>query len=168
MKALFSQDAVDHLIQIRQSLGGAGYSGWSNLPRFIEESSPFVTFEGDNTVMLQQSFNFITKLLNYHKKGKDITKIDFVFAYLTKFEETLSKKCQAQSFDDFVNMKAVDECLQVNLSFKISRVVKAMEQSKATKKDQINSLFALEIVSAAHDHMRYVGYQLFMAKLNSG
>ena len=53
MKALFSQDAFDHNIQIRQALGGAGYSAWSNIPRFIEDCSPFVTFEGDNTVMLQ-------------------------------------------------------------------------------------------------------------------
>jgi hypothetical protein len=87
---------------------------------------------------------------------------------LTKIEETLKKKCHAKSVDDFINIDVVDECLQVSLSMKISRVAKAMEESKASNKDKINSLFALDIVSAAHDHMRYVGYQLFVAKLNSG
>ena len=80
-------------MQIRQSVGGAGYSAWSMLPRVIEDCSPYVTFEGDNTVMLQQSFNLIIKLLKMHKKGQDITKTDFVFAYLTKIDETLRKKC---------------------------------------------------------------------------
>ena len=168
MKAIFTQDQVDHLQQMRQAGGGAGYSAWSNIPRVIEDSSPYVTFEGDNTVMLQQSFNLIIKLLKKQKKGQDITKIDFVFTYLTKIDETLRKKCKAQTVDDFININAVDECLQVSLSMKISRVAKAMEESKATKKDQVNSLFAIEIASAAQDHMRYVGYQLFVAKLNSG
>ena len=52
MKALFTQDTFDHNIQMRQAIGGAGYSAWSNLPRAIEDFSPYVTFEGDNTVML--------------------------------------------------------------------------------------------------------------------
>lgn len=36
---------------IRQSLGGAGYTAWSGLPALIEDYSPTVTYEGDNTVM---------------------------------------------------------------------------------------------------------------------
>jgi acyl-CoA oxidase len=39
------------MIQVRQALGGAGYTAWSGLPRLIEDYSPQVTFEGDNTVM---------------------------------------------------------------------------------------------------------------------
>jgi len=42
---------MDSLILIRQSLGGAGYTAWSGIPTLIEEYSPQVTFEGDNTVM---------------------------------------------------------------------------------------------------------------------
>jgi len=61
MKSLFTQDAFDGILQIRQSLGGAGYSAWSGIPRIIEDCSPFVTFEGDNTVMAQQAFNFLYK-----------------------------------------------------------------------------------------------------------
>jgi len=41
------------MILIRQSLGGAGYSAWSGIPYLIEDYSPEVTFEGDNTVMAQ-------------------------------------------------------------------------------------------------------------------
>jgi hypothetical protein len=53
MKSLFTQECYDNLIAIRQSLGGAGYSAWSGIPSMIENYSPSVTFEGDNTVMAQ-------------------------------------------------------------------------------------------------------------------
>ena len=43
-----------------------------------------------------------------------------------------------------------------------------MHGSTASKKDKINSLFALEIVDVSEDHMRYVTFQLFKAKLNYG
>jgi len=52
-KALYTQDANDSLFVIRQSIGGAGYSAWSGIPRSIEDYSAQVTFEGDNTVMAQ-------------------------------------------------------------------------------------------------------------------
>jgi acyl-CoA oxidase len=53
MKSVYTQEAVDNLIIVRQSLGGAGFSAWSGIPRLIEDYSPNVTFEGDNTVMAQ-------------------------------------------------------------------------------------------------------------------
>jgi len=53
MKGVFTQDGFDGCVQIRQALGGAGYSAWSGLPRLVEDYSPMVTFEGDNTVMCQ-------------------------------------------------------------------------------------------------------------------
>ena len=51
MKSVYTQNVYDSLLQIRQSIGGAGYSAWSGIPRMIEDYSPQVTFEGDNTVM---------------------------------------------------------------------------------------------------------------------
>lgn len=51
MKSVYTQSAMDGLVSIRQSLGGAGYSAWSGIPRLIEDYSPNPTFEGDNTVM---------------------------------------------------------------------------------------------------------------------
>ena len=60
-KSVFSQDCYSSLYTIRQSLGGAGFSAWSGIPFLIEDYSPEVTFEGDNTVMAQQCFNFLGK-----------------------------------------------------------------------------------------------------------
>jgi hypothetical protein len=35
MKACYSQDTLDGMIMIRQSIGGAGYSVWSGIPNLI-------------------------------------------------------------------------------------------------------------------------------------
>jgi len=51
MKSIYTQDSMDGLLVVRQSVGGAGYSAWSGLPYLIDDWSPSVTFEGDNTVM---------------------------------------------------------------------------------------------------------------------
>jgi len=51
MKAVFTQECFDSALKIRESIGGAGYSGWSGIPNLIDDYSPNVTFEGDNTVM---------------------------------------------------------------------------------------------------------------------
>lgn len=61
MKSVYSQEALDASILVRQSLGGAGFSAWSGIPYMIEQFSPNVTLEGDNTVMAQQCFNFLIK-----------------------------------------------------------------------------------------------------------
>ena len=51
MKSNFTQITNDALQLVRQSIGGAGYSAWSHMPYLIEDFSPAVTYEGDNTVM---------------------------------------------------------------------------------------------------------------------
>ena len=75
-KSVFTQDCNDALYTIRQSLGGAGYTAWSGLPSLIDDYSPEVTFEGDNTVMAQQSFNYLKKLI---LKSKNTTVNGFGF-----------------------------------------------------------------------------------------
>jgi hypothetical protein len=47
MKAIYSTEMVENLDKIRICLGGAGFSGWSGIPRFIEDNAPHPTHEGD-------------------------------------------------------------------------------------------------------------------------
>ena len=63
LKSLFSQTTYDGIELIRINCGGAGYSAWSNLPALYDKYSPVPVYEGDNTVMAQQSFNYLIKLV---------------------------------------------------------------------------------------------------------
>jgi acyl-CoA oxidase len=106
MKSEFTQNTYDYLLLIRQSLGGGGYTAWSALPRLIEDFSPQVTFEGDNTVMAQQSAMYIFKAAKRAYKGKGVA--DEPLEYL-EFISVLSKrKCQAKTPEDFLTLKVVN------------------------------------------------------------
>lgn len=50
-KSVFTEQCLNGLLVIRQSLGGAGFTAWSGLPQIILDCSPATTYEGDNTVM---------------------------------------------------------------------------------------------------------------------
>jgi acyl-CoA oxidase len=124
MKSVFTQDCYDMLLQIRQCIGGAGYSAWSGIPRLIEDFSPQVTYEGDNTVMGQQSSNFLFKQARKAIRGKDRTKFDGVFGYLSEMETLVQLKCTAKQPGDFICLDKVEECLKVNVSYKVLNILK--------------------------------------------
>lgn len=73
-KALCTQRTMDGLMVARQSIGGAGYTAWSGLPTIITDFSSSVTYEGDNTVMAQQSFRYLQKLYKKARKNKEVGK----------------------------------------------------------------------------------------------
>jgi len=104
LKSVHTQDTADSLYVIRQSLGGAGFTAWSGIPRIIEDYAPQVTYEGDNTVMAQQSANFLFKELKKAKQGKSRTKHDQVFDYLSHIDELKAKKCPASKADHFLSL----------------------------------------------------------------
>lgn len=70
LKSLYSGMTYENIETIRVNCGGAGYSVWSFLPQLFMNYSPVPIYEGDNTVMAQQSFSFIQKQLKRIAKNK--------------------------------------------------------------------------------------------------
>ena len=60
-----------------------------------------------------------------------------------------------------MNLSQIDEALKVNVAVQLASILKKMEQTKASKKDFVNSLYALDIVKVSQDHIRYVTFTLF-------
>ena len=125
MKSVFTQECWDSLILIRQSLGGAGYSAWSGIPHLIENYSPSTTFEGDNTVMAQQSYNFLIKLASRVIKKKE--KATGVFSYLNQLDELVTLKSKASDYQHFLDIENVELALKVNLAVNLKHVMKMRE-----------------------------------------
>lgn len=145
MKASYTQSAHDDLLTIRQSLGGAGYSAWSSLPRLIEDYSPNVTFEGDNTVMAQQSCKYLLKM------QKQITEnpggsYDPCFNYIKEANTVTKKKCRAKSVNDFLDLDVIEEALKVRVLVKLNYIVKKRDESTLSKNEFMNSEYAQDIV----------------------
>lgn len=100
--------------------------------------------------MLQQSFNFLLKQFKRAQAGKDV-----VFPYLKEIDANLSKKLEVRAgVNPFENIDIVEEAMKVQVSYGLKKLMVKMEKSEASKKDQINSLYALDIVKVATDHMR--------------
>ena len=59
LKSLYSTMAYDGIELVRVNCGGAGYSSWSYLPQLYSDYSPVPVYEGDNTVMAQQTVGYI-------------------------------------------------------------------------------------------------------------
>ena len=72
-KSIVTDRTCTGIESCRKNCGGAGYSSFSGLPTILGAISPFPTFEGDNTVMLLQSSNFLSKIVNkVISKGKTL------------------------------------------------------------------------------------------------
>lgn len=126
-KALYTQRAMDGLLLIRQSIGGAGYSAWSGIPYLISDFSSAVTYEGDNTVMAQQSFRYLQKL---YKKARMNKRVEGIYEYLHNIDHLLSMKCRASSSEDFCAIEQVDEALQACAAATVQATMDAVLMSK--------------------------------------
>lgn len=80
----------------------------------IDNYSPQVTFEGDNTVMLIQSTRYLKKLYQKVRTGTVITSP--LFAYLNNIDTNLQKVCSAKTPEDLCSASLILEALEVNAS----------------------------------------------------
>ena len=86
-KAVFSRIAYDGIDNCRQACGGAGFSAHSALPSIQVDFAPNTTYEGDNTVMLQQAARFIMKTWKKIHQGKD--KPTGLLGYMAHIDELI-------------------------------------------------------------------------------
>lgn len=109
--------------------------------------------------MAQQSSNYLFKLAEkVFYKGH---KADGVFDYINEVDALLTEKCSAVDYTHFLDVKNVEKALKVNLAYKLKNLMQLRKESKASKKDFTNSLYALEIVKLSQSHIRYIAFQFF-------
>lgn len=165
MKSIYSQTAMDNIYTIRQSLGGAGYSGWSGIPRILSDYTPQVTFEGDNTVMVQQSCNYLLKVVKQIRENKG-GNFDPVFSYIKDSQTVIHKRCKASKPEDFLDLDLIEEALKVNISVKLNTVERERKVSKLSKKQFIQE-YALDTVALGTEHIKFITFLLFKQRVNS-
>jgi len=95
----------------------------------IDNYSPQVTFEGDNTVMLIQSTRYLKKL--YKKAMKGTTISSPLFGYLNHVDSNLQKVCSAKTPEDLCSPSLILEALEVNACHHIKSTFTQIEKSKA-------------------------------------
>ena len=117
LKSIYSQMVYESIDIIRTNCGGAGYSAWSGLTQQFYDYSPVPTYEGDNTVMTQQTISYLEKKLKKIEKG--IPTVGFL-SYLNRLDSILKLKSSANTVDDFVNIQHLDDALAVRAAYMVS------------------------------------------------
>ena len=150
--------AMDNLLVIRQACGGAGYLAWSSLPYLIDDMSATVTYEGDNTVMAQQSARFLQKLYKRAKKGKNLPSL---YNYISDIDKNSTLKCTATAAADFTTPKMVEEALRAISSIQITTTMQKISAATGGKLTIANN-HALDVVQMTQTHIRYITYLLMV------
>ena len=86
---------------------------WSGIPSIIDFFGPTITYEGDNSVMAQQSFRYLKKMFKKVQEAPN-EKADFnIFNYLMKFKNLNQSQCSLTTAEEFCQLSNVDETLIV-------------------------------------------------------
>jgi len=88
-----------------------------------------------------------------------------LYDYLNNIDSLMKSKCTSTKAEDFCDIYEVDRALQVCVAVKIETTMKKILASKSSKKEITNNLFALDIVSMAQGHIKYITFYLFKSKL---
>jgi len=118
----------------------------------LVDYAPNTTYEGDNTVMYQQSARLITKSwkkLYLKDQGEKATGL---LAYLNEVDSLLSSKSGIKSVDDALNLDNLEKGLAVRAAFRIKRAMEQMAQKDkegVSETEKVNSLLAVDIVQMA-------------------
>lgn len=84
--------------------------------------------------------------------------VDYPLEYLLKLDSTLSQKSTIDSAEHFLNLDTLEQALRVNVSHKIKKVMLKFQQGKATKKEFVNQICALDVVKASVENVRFISF----------
>eukprot|EP00352_Strombidinopsis_acuminata_P003627 CAMPEP_0176400714 /NCGR_PEP_ID=MMETSP0126-20121128/47829_1 /TAXON_ID=141414 ORGANISM="Strombidinopsis acuminatum, Strain SPMC142" /NCGR_SAMPLE_ID=MMETSP0126 /ASSEMBLY_ACC=CAM_ASM_000229 /LENGTH=196 /DNA_ID=CAMNT_0017777157 /DNA_START=1061 /DNA_END=1651 /DNA_ORIENTATION=+ len=132
-KSMFADYGYYGIDKVRINCGGAGFSGWSGLPHIFQEYTANPTHEGDNSVMMIQSSNFLLKLLRGIAKGKPVGDNLSMFKYLNKLPELVNAKCQAQTAEEIGELDQLEEILSVRAAYLILHMLKLEKENPQAK-----------------------------------
>jgi acyl-CoA oxidase len=123
-----------------------------------------VTYEGDNTMLLQQSAKYIMKLYKKVKGGERVTDM---FEYINDLPNIHTLKSQANSIEDFCQLSHIETNLKAISLLYIEQTMTKFNESQAPKKQKINMLFATNIVKMALIHIKLINIMASSRKINT-
>lgn len=103
----YSSTAAQRTYQeVRESLGGFGYSFYSELHSMLNDNDVNLTWEGDNKVLLQQTARFILKNCNRIQNGKPVLSphIQYLEVYNSTPESLQFEIGEAPSYEELIKV----------------------------------------------------------------
>eukprot|EP01121_Diplochlamys_sp_Union-15-3_P014609 TRINITY_DN4675_c0_g1_i1.p1 TRINITY_DN4675_c0_g1~~TRINITY_DN4675_c0_g1_i1.p1 ORF type:complete len:721 (+),score=132.72 TRINITY_DN4675_c0_g1_i1:28-2163(+) len=157
LKAFFTWWCIDSIELARQCCGGHGYSAYSAFPSSHADYAVNCTWEGDNTVLAQQTARFLIKSLHKVKSGE---RLDGFAKYIE----------DPSILNSVLNAKSVDQLLDLNVQLNahkwlafwlLSRTDAKMKMEKGTK-SQVWNTCMVDLVTTAKAHCYYYVLHCFI------
>eukprot|EP01098_Paradermamoeba_levis_P015897 TRINITY_DN8331_c0_g1_i1.p1 TRINITY_DN8331_c0_g1~~TRINITY_DN8331_c0_g1_i1.p1 ORF type:complete len:629 (+),score=175.69 TRINITY_DN8331_c0_g1_i1:278-1888(+) len=164
LKAFATWWCNESIEQCRQCCGGNGYSAYAGFASELADYAVMCTWEGDNTVMAQQSARYLIKSWKKSRRGK---KVPGSLGYLEEANQIQSLQCQAASSNDFLNQEIQLQSLQRAVIFLLNKTANRMENEKQTgnHKSDIWNACMVDLVECARVHCQYYTFSCFVETL---
>ena len=101
--------AVEGMETARQCCGGAGFSLHGGIAHLVQDYTPYVTLEGDNTVMALQSARALIKDMKSVLKGEKLTGYS---SYLNEAQDLISRKSMMK-YPGEISLDMLEEMMKV-------------------------------------------------------
>lgn len=112
-------------------LGGHGYSRFSMMGDWRNNNDINVTWEGDNTVLIQQASRFIAKNLQRKMKGKEIKYK--TLSFLQKFDDITSEKTNIENQKDLHNLTLLTNLLEFRVNILLMKSIGRLSEKIMNK-----------------------------------
>ncbi len=106
---------------LREILGGHGYSRLNKIGAWRNDNDINITWEGDNTVLIQQTARFITNGLKKKMKGKQVP--FKTLSFLSKFEEVQTQKLVVNEAKDLKNVNMLTDMIEFKCNLLLQKSV---------------------------------------------
>lgn len=122
---------------IREILGGHGYSRLNKIGAWRNDNDINLTWEGDNTVLIQQTSRFITNGLKKKLKGKQVP--FSTLSFLSKFDEVNNEKLQFNDSNDLKKSNIICEMMEHRINLLLQKSVSKLSELLANNKGVFDS-----------------------------
>ncbi|KAG6604584.1 Acyl-CoA dehydrogenase/oxidase [Phytophthora cinnamomi] len=152
-KAFCTWDVQEGIDTCRQSCGGNGYSKYTGLAELLADFSVMVTFEGDNTVMAQQTAHYLMRSVDKLRRG---VKLAGSVQYLER-EQASGRRRQwgVEGPADLSNSTLLRDALDVYTGRQVLQVAAKLAAAPgSTDTERLNSC-QVDLVEIARIHVFY-------------
>ena len=135
MKAYSSWTAQGRLQQLREVMGGHGYSRFNMIGAYRNNNDINTTWEGDNTVLNQQTAKFILDNFQKKMKGKDPTQNYKTLLFLNRLDG--EGKPDIKSSSDLDKPEVLRHVFEQRIVFLLQKAVGKLATQVQEKKDAL-------------------------------
>ena len=155
LKPLCSWYARKGIQECRDLCGGFGYSSYSKLSQIYDDNEINITWEGDNTVLLQQSAKFLFECMKHIKNGN---KIPYATLDFLKYKSLLKEKCGTKNRKEtmkIVNLTKMFQFRVIHLLYQSMKIIDINERKYTNPFDVWNNsqVFYLRDVALAYGEL---------------